>query len=170
MARRYNVWSFYLCLSVILLLMNLIFSEWKVSPPSYILWVLAVVSFVFGILGFRDKTSRLSRVRSWFTVILTPLLSLFLFLGVMRFLFISEELLETTISPDDHYRIEFYLLNGGATTSFGVIGKLDGPLWFEKTIYNEYPMDHAHVKWVNDQTISINSKILNLKEGETYSD
>ena len=52
----------------------------------------------------------------------------------------------------------------------GVIGKLYGPLWFEKTIYNAYPMDHALVKWVNDQTISINSKILNLKEGETYSD
>ncbi|WP_232066050.1 DUF5412 family protein [Bacillus sp. KH172YL63] len=170
MARRYNVWSFYLTLLILLSLANLVFSEWKVSPPSYILWGMSILTLILGIRGFKDRTGRLSRFRSWFTVILSPILSIFLFLGVIRFLFISEDLIKTSVSPDEQYQVEFYLLNGGATTSFGVIGKLDGPLWFEKTIYNQYPMDHANVKWLDDHTVSINNRILNLKEGETYLD
>jgi hypothetical protein len=170
MARRYNLWSYYLCLLVMLFLINLIFSEWKISPPSYILWGISIYSFIIGIMGFKDKTNKLSRYRSWFTVILSTVLSIVLFLGVVRFLFISEEIIKTAISPNDKYKIEFYLINGGVTTSFGVIGRLDGPLWFEKTIYNEYPMDHATVEWVDDQNVSVNNQILNLKEGETYSD
>ena len=170
MARRYNLWSFYLCLFVMCSLMNLIFSEWKVSPPSYCLWGVSILSFVLGIMGFKDKTNRLSRFRSWFTIILSPVLSIVFFLGVIRYLFISEELIKISISPDENYRIVFHLINGGATTSLGVIGKLDGPLWFEKTIYNEYPMDHATVKWIDDHTVSVNNQILNLKDGETYSD
>ncbi|WP_240189761.1 DUF5412 family protein [Bacillus sp. P14.5] len=170
MARRYNLWSFYFCLLVMLSLMNLVFSEWKVSPPSYFLWGISILTLILGIMGFKDKTNGLSRFRSWFTVILSPILSIILFLGVIRFLFISEELIKTSVSPDENFKIEFYLINGGATTSFGVVGKLDGPLWFEKTIYNEYPMDQAAVNWVDDHTVTVNNKILNLKDGETYTD
>ncbi|RLQ93699.1 hypothetical protein D9X91_16885 [Falsibacillus albus] len=82
----------------------------------------------------------------------------------------SEDLFKTTVSPDDNYKIEFYLTNGGATTSFGVIGKLDGPFWFKKTIYHAYPMDHVKVKWVDNHTVWINNHILDLKKGETYSE
>ncbi|MCY8233457.1 DUF5412 domain-containing protein [Priestia endophytica] len=98
------------------------------------------------------------------------MLSLILFLGVLRVLFIAEDLFETTHSPDHNYKIEFYLINGGATTSFDVLGKLDGPLWFEKTVYDDYRMDHADVKWINNHTVSINNHILDLEKGETYSD
>ncbi|WP_180320081.1 DUF5412 family protein [Peribacillus loiseleuriae] len=170
MARRYNLWSFYLCLLCLIFSLSLIFSNWSVSPPSYILWLLAVIAFILGVLGFKDKTNRLSKLRSWFTVIFSSLLSLVLLLELLRFLIISKELFKTTHSPDNNYKIEFYLTNGGATTSFGVIGKLDGPLWFEKTIYNDYRMDHANVEWINNHTVSINNHILDLKKGETYSD
>ncbi|WP_245676760.1 DUF5412 family protein [Bacillus solimangrovi] len=81
-----------------------------------------------------------------------------------------EDLFQITHSPDGNYKIEFYLTNGGATTSFGVLGKLDGPLWFKKTINDDYHMDKADVEWINEHTISINNHILDLKKGETYSD
>jgi hypothetical protein len=47
---------------------------------------------------------------------------------------------------------------------------MDGPLWFEKTIYYDYRLDQVDVKWINNHTISINNHILDLKKGETYSD
>ena len=170
MARRYNLWSFSLCLLTILFLLTLIFSHWMISPPPYILWLLSVTAFILGIFGFKDKTNKVSKFRGWFTIFLSPLLSMILFLGVLRFLFFSEDLFKTTNSPGNNYKIEFYLKNGGATTSFGVIGKLDGPLWFEKTIYDDYRMDHANVEWIDEHTVSINNHILDLRKGETYSD
>ncbi|WP_183163957.1 DUF5412 family protein [Alteribacter keqinensis] len=66
--------------------------------------------------------------------------------------------------------MDFYLTNGGATTAFGVIGKIDGPLWFNKTIYNEYRMDKADVEWLDDHTVTINGRTLDLEKGETYPD
>ncbi|RDI45594.1 DUF5412 family protein [Falsibacillus pallidus] len=168
MSQRYNLWSFYLSLLSLLFLLSLIYSDWSIAPP-YIFWFISVISFILGIIGFKDKTSRRSRFRSWFTVILSLMLSGIFFLGVIRFLFISEELIKTAVSPDDNYKVEFYLINGGAATSFSVLGKLDGPLWLKKTIYYQSPMDHADVKWVDNHTISINNQILNIKEGDTYS-
>ncbi len=169
MSQRYNLWSFYLCLLSLLVLVNLIYSEWSIAPP-YIYWFISVISFILGLLGFKDKTNRRSRFRSWFTVVISLMLSLIFFLGVIRFLFISEELIKTAVSPDENYKVEFYLINGGAATSFSVLGKLDGPLWFKKTIYYQSPMDHVDVNWVDNHTISINNQILNLKNGNPYSD
>jgi len=170
MARRYNLWAFYLCLLTILFFLNLIFSDWIVSPPSYILFLFAVIAFIVGIFGLKDKRNKVSTFRSWFTIILSLLLSMVLFLGILLNFFISETLFKTTSSPNGNYEIEFYLTNGGATTAFGVIGKLDGPLWFEKTIYDDYRMDHANVEWIDDHTVLINNHRLDLKKGETYSD
>ncbi len=174
MARQFNLWSFYLCIFCLVVSLHLIHSTinqtWSVAPPAYILWILTVIVFIVGIMGFKDKSNRISRVRSWLTVLISLLLSFVLFLGVLRVLFISEDLIETTNSPDNRYTINFYLTNGGAATSFGVLGKIDGPLWFNKTIYNDYHMDQADVEWINEYTVSINNHILNLKNGETYSD
>ncbi|MGG0386287.1 DUF5412 family protein [Priestia filamentosa] len=170
MERRYNLWSFYLCLTCLIFSLSLVFSNWSVDPPTYILWIFALISFIFGLFGFEDKTNKWSRVRSVFTFIFSSLLSLILFLGVLRVLFIAEDLFKTIYSPDHNYKIEFYLTNGGATTSFGVLGKLAGPLWFEKTVYDDYRMDRADVKWINNHTVSINNHILDLEKGETYSD
>jgi hypothetical protein len=174
MTKRFNIWSFNLvvfCLIATLhLIYSTIFQTWSVAPPSYILWLLTVLTFIFGIIGFKDKSNKISKVRSWITVIVSVLLSFVLFLGVLRVLLISEELIGTAKSPKDDYSIHFYLTNGGATTSLGVLGILDGPLWFEKTIYDDYNMDHADVEWINDYTVLINNHQLNLKDGETYSD
>ncbi|XKF67543.1 DUF5412 domain-containing protein [Virgibacillus necropolis] len=66
--------------------------------------------------------------------------------------------------------MELYRTNGGAATSFGVVGELKGPLWFKKRVYSDYRMDHADVRWKNNHTVSINNHKINLGEGETYSD
>ncbi|MGF9859556.1 DUF5412 family protein [Priestia endophytica] len=150
--------------------MSLVFSDWSVAPPVYILWIFTLVALILGLFGFEDETNKRSRLRSLFTFIFSSLLLLILFLVALRVFFVSEELFKTTRSPNNNYKIEFYLTNGGATTSFGVLGKLDGPLWFEKTVYDDYRMDHADVKWINNHTFSINNHILDLKKGETYSE
>ncbi|OEH92050.1 hypothetical protein BFG57_16880 [Bacillus solimangrovi] len=168
MARKFNRWSFYLCFLTLLIWLNLIIFNWSIVP-AYILWSLAATSLIFGKLGLKDKTNKRAKFRSWFTIILSSLFSIVLFLGVIRLIFV-EDLFQITHSPDGNYKIEFYLTNGGATTSFGVLGKLDGPLWFKKTINDDYHMDKADVEWINEHTISINNHILDLKKGETYSD
>ncbi|MFP7226208.1 hypothetical protein SFC42_24280, partial [Priestia filamentosa] len=106
MARRYNLWSFYLCLTCLIFSLSLVFLDWSVAPPSYILWIFALVAFIFGLFGFGDKTNKWSRIRSLFTFIVSSLLSLILFFGVLRVLFIAEDLFETTYSPNRKYKIE----------------------------------------------------------------
>lgn len=162
-----------MCLLCLILSLSLVYSAWRIIPP-YILWFLTLLTLILGIKGFKDKTKKTSKLRSWFTLVFSLLLliplSISAFLGLLRPLVVSEELLKTSHSPGQNYTIEFYLTNGGATTSFGVIGKLDGPLGFEKVIYDDYRIDHAKIEWVNNHTISINNHVLDLKKGETYSD
>ncbi|MFD0051662.1 DUF5412 family protein [Actinomycetes bacterium NPDC127524] len=169
MTKRCNIWSFYLCLLCLTFsFLLIIFSDWELAP-AYIPWFLSVIAFIIGIIGFKDKSNRFSKARSWFTLVFSLLLSLFFFLGVIRLFIISEELFETSHSPDNKYTIDFYLGNGGATTSYFVVGKVKGPLWFEKTIYYDYRMTKAKVEWINSHTVSINNHKLDLEKGETYS-
>ncbi|WP_235988927.1 DUF5412 family protein [Aquibacillus kalidii] len=173
MAKHYNIWSFCICLVCLIFSFSLFFSAWTIFPP-YVPWSLAMLAFILGIMGFEDKRNKISKLRSWFTVVSSILLliplSFVLLLGSLRPLFVSEELIKTSHSPDENYTIEFYLTNGGATTAFGVIGKLDGPLWFEKAIYDDYRMQYAEVEWINNHTVSINGHVLDLKRGETFFD
>ncbi|WP_237721518.1 DUF5412 family protein [Paenisporosarcina sp. TG20] len=135
----------------------------------YIVWILTVAAFILGVIGFGYNTNWLARVRSWSTIIVSILLSLVLFLGVLSVL-IAEDLIKTSESPKDKYTINLYLVNGGAASSLLVKGILDGPLWCKKTIYNKNNMDHADVEWIDNDTVSINNRVLNLKKGETFSD
>ncbi|MDL4840234.1 DUF5412 family protein [Aquibacillus rhizosphaerae] len=171
--KRYSLMSFYMCLLCLILSLTLILSSWTIIP-SYVLWLIALIALIAGIKGFKDRINKISKIRSWFTVITSLLLlislSLVLLFGTLRTLVISEEFIKESKSPDGTYTVEFYLTNGGATTAFRVIGKLDGPLWSEKLLYGDYRMDHAKVEWVNNHTISINNHVLNLKKDETYSD
>lgn len=142
---------------------------WSVAPPVYIILILTAAAFFMGVVGFRSITNRLTALRSWFTVLTSLFLSIIL-LAVVLFLPDAKQLIKTTHSSNDHYTINFYLTNGGAATSLGMIGELNGPLWFKKTIYSDYNMGHANIEWKNDVTISINSHVLHLNKGETYSD
>lgn len=81
----------------------------------------------------------------------------------------GKKLIETTHSPNMQYVINIYLTNGGATTSYGIIGELNGLLWFKKQVFTDYKINYANVEWKNNYTVSINGHVLNLRKGQTYS-
>ncbi len=172
MRRRFNLWAFYLCLFCVVLSLNSMFSNftpiWSVAPPVKIILFFSISAFVIGIFGFKYKTGWMAICRSLFTVVVSMVLSLFL---LMIGMFFSEgyQLINKTHSPDNSYTINLYRTNGGATTSFGIKGVLNGPLWFKKTIYFQDRMAQADVEWKNNNTVSINNHLLNLKKGETYT-
>ncbi len=85
-------------------------------PNALILWLLSIVVFITGILGFKDKSSKRARWRSWLTVLIIVPLSIAFLLGVAVNT-IAREHIETTQSPENKTIIDFYTLNGGAATS-----------------------------------------------------
>ncbi|RLL48551.1 hypothetical protein D8M04_04315 [Oceanobacillus piezotolerans] len=103
------------------------------------------------------------------TVLVTFSLSAILLLAIVVNTF-TREPIETIQSPDSKITIDFYTVNGGAATSIGVLGIVDGPLWFKKNIYNDNNMHKADVEWTNNHTITINNHTLDLSKGETFSD
>lgn len=172
MERKYNLWSFILCLFVLMLALQALYASynvtWQVAPPAWALWLLTVITFVTAIIGFKDKSSRRARWRSWLTVLIAfPLSAIFLF-GVAVNTF-AREPLETAQSPDSKIIIDFYTLNGGAATSISVTGILNGPLWLKKRIYYQDPMHKVDVEWTNNHIVTINNHTLNLNKGETFS-
>ena len=176
MEKRYNLWSFYLifvCLGLVAYsLYSNISNTWLIAPPIYILFIISLFALTLGMMGFKDKRDWRTKTRSWVTVILSTLLSIALFLAISSTIFASSlginELIKTVQSPDGNYTIDFYLYDAGAAGSFGVRGEINGPLWFKKRIYYQSRVEHVEVEWVNNSTVSINKRTLNLKEGETY--
>ena len=172
MGRKYNLWSFILCLLLLVLSFQALYAAyngtWQVAPPALTLWLLAVLAFVTGIIGFSDKSSRRARWRSWLTVLIAfPLSGIFLLgVGVNTF---AREHIETAQSPDSKIIIDFYTLNGGATSSISVTGIVNGPLWFKKRIYYQDPMHKVDVEWISNHIVMINNHTLNLNKGETFS-
>ncbi|MFJ7936020.1 DUF5412 family protein [Sporosarcina sp. NPDC096371] len=173
MGRKYNLWSFLLCLLIIVFSLQALYASynrtWQVAPPALTLWLLTVITFVSGIIGFKDKSSRRARWRSWLTVLIAFPLSAIFLLGVAVNTF-AREPIETAQSPDSKITIDFYTLNGGAATSISVEGIVNGPLWFKKRIYYDDNMDKADAAWINNHIITINNHTLNLDKGETFSD
>lgn len=51
-------------------------------PNALIPWLLSIVVFIIGILGFKDKSSKRARWRSWLTVPIIIPLSIAFLLGV----------------------------------------------------------------------------------------
>lgn len=56
----------------------------------------------------------------------------------------------------------------GGTGSFGVLGELNGPLWFKKRIYRESNTENVKVNWGSKGKVAINNHILYLNKGDTY--
>lgn len=170
---KYNLWSFLLSLFVIALSFQALYAtythSWSLAPPASVLWLRTVMTFFMGISGFRDKSSRRARWRSWLTVSITFPLSVIFLLGIIVNTFAMEHI-STSHLPDSKMTIHFYKLNGGATSSISVVGAIDGPLWFKKNIYLEDPIQEADAIWTNNHIISINSHILNLDKRETFFD
>lgn len=140
---------------------------WQLSPDALTLWLLSVVVFIISIKGFKDKSSKRARWRSWLTILIIVPLSIAFLLGVAVNT-IAREHIETTQSPDNRTTIDFYTLNGGAATSISVEGIVNGPLWVKKRIYYENRMHKVDVEWKNSHIVIINNHTLDLDKGETY--
>jgi hypothetical protein len=169
--KKLNLWSFLLAVVCLLVFLYsfysslFLFNVWSAAPPPFIILCLTVLAFIMGLIGFKGIAGKLSVFRSLFTMIISIGLSIILALIVIL---PFEKQIKTTYSPDRQYAIHFYLTNGGAATSFGVIGDLNGQLWFKKRIYSDYNVDRVDVKWKNNHTVSINGHVLNLKKGQAY--
>lgn len=79
------------------------------------------------------------------------------------------ELLTEAVSPDGTYTVRTYVTNGGATVAYAVRGELvfndeDGK---EKTIYWNDREESATIVWVDNDTVEINGRKLNVPQ-ETY--
>ena len=171
MKRNYNLWSFILCFILLGLSFQARYASyngtWQWAPDALTLWLLSIVAFITGVIGFGDKSSKRARWRSWLTVLIIIPLSIAFFLGVLVNT-IARDHIETTQSPDHKITIDFYTLNGGAATSISVTGIVNGPLWFKKRIYYEDPMHKADVEWVNNHIVKINNHTFDMDKGETY--
>ncbi|WP_195616832.1 DUF5412 family protein [Clostridium paraputrificum] len=78
----------------------------------------------------------------------------------------NEELLSESFSPDNKYKVEAYLVDGGATTDFCVKCILFVDNKKSKTIYSDYHIRDANIEWVDNDTVSINSHIIDLPDGK----
>ncbi|MCX7709726.1 MAG: DUF5412 domain-containing protein [Clostridia bacterium] len=74
------------------------------------------------------------------------------------------KLISEAQSPDGTYTIKAYLSDGGATTSYAVLGELNFNTIKKKpqNIYWNYREDFANIKWVDNDTVMINDHTLNV--------
>lgn len=75
------------------------------------------------------------------------------------------ELINQVDSANKAYTINVYRTNGGATASFGIRGELvDNQKGKKKNIYWKNQEDAAHVYWIDDHTVVINNKKLDIRK------
>ncbi|WP_167751468.1 DUF5412 family protein, partial [Lentibacillus salicampi] len=141
-----------------------------IIPNIYIIILLTFTTFILGILGFRSNNNLPSKIRSWFTVILSLILLIVLFFAMIftQLFSMDKEYQSSTESPDNNYKIDLFKFDGGAGSSYGIIGELNGPLWFKKRIYIEDRVKTIETEWVNNYILSINNHELNVKNGEAF--
>jgi len=83
----------------------------------------------------------------------------------------SEELVKSYDSPTGTYTVNFYLIDGGATTSWAVEAKVtdnSGSKDNEKTIYYRYGTDETRLEWLDEHTVVINGKVKLDVRYDTY--
>lgn len=73
------------------------------------------------------------------------------------------EFLNSYESPDSNFTINIYLDGGGATTDFAIRGELvDNHNNNKKNIYWGYHEQEADVDWIDEETVIINGRELNI--------
>lgn len=79
----------------------------------------------------------------------------------------SEDLISISESASGKYKVESYLINGGATTDYAVRSYLivDGKKR-KRVIYNDYHINDASIAWIDNDTININGHIIALPNGK----
>ena len=70
-------------------------------------------------------------------------------------------------SPDGNYNLEAYRTEPGATVDFSIRVYIINNNK-KSIIYDAYHEHDVKIVWIDNSTVSINDKILNLSCGETY--
>lgn len=80
---------------------------------------------------------------------------------------VQETFLYSSESPDGKYNLEAYRTEPGATVDYSVrVYMINGNQ--KEIIYNAYHESEAKIDWVDNTTVSINGKTLDMSSGETY--
>ena len=98
---------------------------------------------------------------------LLVLIAFIMFMSSCNFFDIEElpsgEIINTVYSPDRKHIINSYVVNGNATVDFSVRCEVVSVESNNKrNIYWEYHCDQANVKWIDNNTVEINGKTLNV--------
>ena len=79
----------------------------------------------------------------------------------------QETFLCSSESPDGKFNLEAYRTEPGATVDYSVrVYMINGNQ--KEIIYNAYHESEAKIDWVDNTTVSINGKTLDMSSGETY--
>lgn len=77
----------------------------------------------------------------------------------------GQELLDEVSSSDGKYTVSVFLNNGGATTDYAVLCSVrNNETEKERNIYWQYHCTNAKVKWLDEKTVDINGKGLNVEK------
>ncbi|AVK85468.1 hypothetical protein C3943_19035 [Lysinibacillus sp. B2A1] len=81
----------------------------------------------------------------------------------------KQELIAESTSPNGTYTVNAYVSDGGATTSYTVLGELvfNKENKKSKKIYWQYRENEADISWIDDETVKINGVTLDVPN-ETY--
>lgn len=108
------------------------------------------------------------------SVILTALLALFIRIYIIPVLNIGdsqtnnpETFLMVSQSPDGKYNLEAYRTEPGATVDFSVRVYLTTDDR-KAIIYDAYHEYEAEIVWIDNTTVSINGKTLDISQGDKY--
>ena len=107
-------------------------------------------------------------------VVLLVLAILFVFLCIVPFLGIvksqensPETFITSSQSPDGEYILEAYRTEPGATVDFSIkVYEVTGNT--KTLIYDAYHEYEAKIVWIDNTTVSINGKTLDISQGEKY--
>lgn len=82
----------------------------------------------------------------------------------------GEEHIATYTSPNETYELEIFRNNGGATTSYAILGILhkQSNSKYSRNIYWENRQEDAEVEWIDDNTVIINNKRIENVEKDKY--
>ena len=105
-------------------------------------------------------------------LISVAIISVLIYLSPVLFITMSqaesqEVFLLSSQSPDGKYTLEAYRKEPGATIDFSIKVYLIKDK-NKKLLYNAYHEYDAEIIWIDNETVSINGKALNLYAGDTY--
>lgn len=110
------------------------------------------------------------------TIIIVFIILIFIITGISIIKFNSPSLknippgeyISQTESPNHDYTVKFYLVNSHSTVDFAIRGELvNNKSGKQKNIYWSYHENTVSSQWINNNTIEINGKTLNI-EKDTY--